>query len=281
MPEEPSTPDQAPPSGPTRRPSLPGAGRDRLTHPGSPRRSVAFMVALVLVMIAGGTAAGVLMRRTTPATPHQLATASSSVTIPGSRHAKPVAATDAELMGLVKLQARKAPGFTLVDQHGHPVSLAALERTHEVVLTFMDDRCTDICPIVGQELADAHHDLGAAAARVAFVSVNVNAGHAAVRWLNTFIAQKAPELATMPNFDYVTGSPAALRKVWQAYHVTVQVQAGKVLHSEALYFISPGGVMRYEATPFANQRRNGTGWLPAPTITQWGQGIARYARAAL
>lgn len=249
-------------------------------RPGSSRRSVGLMVALVVVMVAAGSAAGVLIPSGSSATASQLAKASSSVTIPGQDN-KPLAATNAQLMGLKKLEPHQAPGFTLVDQHGTKVSLAGLARNHEVVLAFMDDRCTDICPIVGHELADAYHDLGATAKHVVFVSVNVNAAHHQVHWLDNFIHVKAPELATLPDFHYVTGSPSALQKVWRDYHLTVKVQAGKVYHSEALYFIGPGGAMRYQATPFANQRSNGTGWLPTPTITQWGHGIAQYARTTL
>lgn len=43
---------------------------------------------------------------------------------------------------------------------------------------------------------------------------------------------------------------------------------------------APGGAERYEATPYANMRPNGAGWLPAITISQWGRGIAQFAEAA-
>ena len=77
------------------------------------------------------------------------------------------------LAGLMKLAAvpvTSAPGFTLTDQAGHPVSVAGL-RGRVAVLEFMDPHCTDICPIVSQEFIDAYRDLGDRAARVVFVAV--------------------------------------------------------------------------------------------------------------
>lgn len=251
-------------------------------RPGSSRRAVFLMTGLLALMIGAGMIAGAVMRSGSGGgvTPQQLAQHTEAP--PTGQANKPVPATNAELMGLQKLSAARAPGFTLTGQNGHSVSLGKLDRHHVVVLSFMDDRCTDICPIVSQELADAYHDLGSRAASVEFVAVNLNAAHNATHWLRSFIATHSPELASMPNFHYVTGSPSALRAVWASYHITVKVDpgTGKVYHSEGMYFIAPGGTTRYEATPFANLQKNGTGTLPAPTITQWGQGIAQYAKAA-
>lgn len=256
----------------------------RYVHPGmqknASRRAVGVVAVLVLVLMAGGALTAVLTKSSSAQVNQQTLAKDSTVTVSGqSNHM--IASSNAALMGLQKLPGKKAPDFTLTDQNGQTVRLSKLLRHHGVVLSFMDDRCTDICPIVGHELADAYHDLGATAKHVVFVSVNVNAAHHQVHWLDNFIHVKAPELATLPDFHYVTGSPSALQKVWRDYHLTVKVQAGKVYHSEALYFIGPGGAMRYQATPFANQRSNGTGWLPTPTITQWGHGIAQYARTTL
>lgn len=249
-------------------------------HPGSARKSVIFMTGLLLVMVGGGALAGVLMRSGSsgPVTPSELS--QHQVPVTGGQANRPIKTSNANLMGLQQLKAARAPNFTLTDQNGRTISLNKLDRTHMVVLSFMDDRCTDICPIVAQELINAYHDLGSRASDVVFVAVNVNASHNATRWLRAFIAKHG--LASVPTFHYVTGSPAALRAVWADYKITVKVDpsTGKVYHSEGMYFIAPGGAQRYEATPFANLRKNGTGWLPKATITQWGQGIAQYAKAA-
>ena len=253
-----------------------GPGHQR---PGSSRRAVIVMTGLLLLMIGGGMIAGAVMRAGSGGgvTPQKLAQQTEAP--PSGQADKPVAATNAELMGLEKLSAAHAPGFTLTDQNGHRISLSQLDRNHAVVLSFMDDRCTDICPLVAQEIADAYRNLGPRAADVEFVAVNVNAAHNGGHWLRSFIATHGPELASVPTFHYVTGTPAALRTVWSDYHITVKVDpnTGNVYHSEGMYFIAPGGTSRYEATPFANLRKDGTGWLPTATITQWGQGIAQYA----
>ncbi len=262
------------------RPPQDGPARGH-ARPGSTRKAAGFIIALVLVMLGGGALAAVLMKGGGgPVTPQELSARSEAP--PTGAASQPLPASNRALMGLQPLTAAAAPGFTLTDQHGHAVSLDSLDRTHAVVLAFMDDRCTDICPIVGQEIADAYHDLGRRAAGVEFVAVNVNAAHNATYWLRSFIAEKAPALASVPTFHYLTGPPGTLRKVWASYHITVKVDpaTGKVYHSEGMYFIAPGGAKRYQATPFANLRKSGTGWLPPATITQWGRGIAQYAKAA-
>lgn len=256
------------------------AGRPR--REGSTRKAAGLITMLLLVMIGGGAVAGVVMKSGTSAaaTPQQLAARAGPA--PSGAASQPLPATNRALMGLQVLHRAPAPGFVLTDQHGHSVSLDRLDRSHAVVLSFMDDRCTDICPLVLQEIADAYHKLGPRAGKVEFVAVNVNAAHSATRWLRAFIKQHAPGMAGVPTFHYVTGSQAALRRVWSDYGIKVKVdpQTGKVYHSEGMFFISPGGGKRYEATPFANLRKNGTGWLPKATITQWGRGIAQYAATA-
>src|SRR5712692_1817881 len=82
----------------------------------------------------------------------------------------------ANLMQLSPVPHAAAPGFTLTDQSGRPVSLASF-RGRTVVLTFMDSHCTDICPLVSREFIDASKDLGSAARNAVFIAVNVNQYH--------------------------------------------------------------------------------------------------------
>jgi hypothetical protein len=42
-------------------------------------------------------------------------------------------------------------------------------------------------------------------------------------------------------WDFLTGSPAQLRAVWQAYHIYVQIKAGQIDHTPALYVIDQRG----------------------------------------
>lgn len=278
------TDDHLRPAGDSRPPNLHQQDR-AATKPGSPRpsnkRTIAVVAVAVLVLMVGGAISGVLIKSSSPApvTPKQLSKV--HVTVPKGQSTKAIQASNKAIMGLQRLNGRQAPNFTLTDQHGQTVSLHQVLEHHAVVLAFMDDRCRDVCPFVAEEIADAYRDLGPSASSIAFLSVNLNAAHNGINWLQSFIATRGNGIASVPSFSYLTGPKTALQKVWNHYGVTVEVKAGKVYHSEAMYFISRGGAMRYEATPFANLHKNGTGWLPPATVTQWGSGIAQYAKAVL
>ena len=184
----------------------------------------------------------------------------------------------ANLMGLSPVPVKDAPGFTLADQYGHPLSLAGL-KGHPVVLTFMDSHCVDICPIVSQEFLKAYRDLGAAASTVVFVAVNVNSDHAAVADVAAFSA--AHGLSTIPTWHFVTGSPSALQRVWDAYHVTVAEKSSgaEIVHTDIVYFIDSDGRERFVANPQVDYTSDGTAYLPTDELQSWGRGIALVAGA--
>src|SRR5438128_6153376 len=67
-----------------------------------------------------------------------------------------------------------APDFNLVDQFGHSVTLSSL-RGREVVLAFIDARCTTLCPLTAEILYDARAQLGSSTAKqIALVAINAN-----------------------------------------------------------------------------------------------------------
>lgn len=272
------TPGRAAPGGaevPFRARSLRG---DPTNRSGGTRRAIALVGGLLALMLAGGALTAVLSGNTKGVTRQKLAAASVT---PAGVSDRSLPASLAAMMGL-EASHRVAAGFTLTDQHGRSVQLSRLDRHHAVVLTFLDDRCTDSCPIVSHELVDAYHDLGSTAAKVDLVAVNVDAALTAPADLRRAIATSGHGIGEVPTFSFLTGSPGALRRTWAAWGITVQVgQHGTVYHSEAMYFIAPGGTVRYLATPYADLRPNGTGWLPSSTIRGWGRGIAHYARATL
>jgi cytochrome oxidase Cu insertion factor (SCO1/SenC/PrrC family) len=184
-----------------------------------------------------------------------------------------------DLMGLSPLPARRAPGFALTDQRGARVSLASF-RGRVVVLNFFDDRCTDLCPVVSQELVDASHDLGRAAGDVAFVAVNVNAAHEAVHWVRSFSTENG--LDRLPHWYFLTGTTAQLEGVWRDYQIEVQLASnGNVLHTSPMYFLDARGTERAVASPDAYTRPDGTGYLPAGQLRDWGHGIAEEVRSLL
>lgn len=265
-----------------RRPGPVQGGRRKGSGPHAPStgltpQAIRAVAGIVVGLLVAGGLTGVLLRRSQGGTQRRPA---ATVPVPGASD-RALPATDAELMGLSSMKDRPAAGFTLTDQVGRRLSLAQLDAKRAVVLTFFDDRCTDICPIVAHEIATADASLGSAARKVAFVAVNVNPLHTSVAAVRAFTVEHG--LGGLPNFYYLTGPVPSLRRVWAAYQVTVRVEQPQqvVLHTDTMYFLAPGGRMRYQATPFANERANGTGWLPAATMGQWSSAIATYARLVL
>jgi cytochrome oxidase Cu insertion factor (SCO1/SenC/PrrC family) len=133
-----------------------------------------------------------------------------------------------------------APPFQLVDQHGRPVSLSDL-RGHVVALTFLDPVCTSDCPLIAQEFRQADEQLSAQSAQVDFVAVVANPIYRSVSFTNAFDRQEG--LTHLPNWYYLTGSVAALQRVWDSYGVEVQTVANgaMVVHNDIAYVIDARG----------------------------------------
>lgn len=179
----------------------------------------------------------------------------------------------ANLMALSPIPKTKARPFTLTDQSGHPISLASL-KGRAVVLDFMDPHCTDICPIISQELIDAYKDLGTHASHVVFLAVNVNRFHTSVAAMKTFTDEHS--LNTIPTWHFLTGSPALLKSIWANYGVSVFASSptAEVIHSSIIFFIDATGRERYLANPTDLHTAGGKAYLPAEPLAEWGKGIA-------
>jgi protein SCO1/2 len=184
----------------------------------------------------------------------------------------------ASLMGLSPIPAKLAPAFTLVDQHGHTLSLRSF-RGRVVVLEFMDTHCTDICPIISQEFIDAYQNLGTTAAHVVFVAVNVNKYHARVADVAAFSNEH--QLNSIPSWHFFTGSVATLGSVWKEYGILVQAPSpnADIIHSSFVFFIDSNGKERFLANPTDYHSSSGVAYLPTGQLTSWGQGIALVARS--
>jgi len=179
-------------------------------------------------------------------------------------------------MGIALLTPKTAPAVSLLDESGAATSLSG-DRGKVVILSFFDATCRDICPVLTAELAQADVDLGHAAARVVFLTVNtdplqteVGSASAAVRQLRR---------SKLVNWHILGGSLRSLDAVWHSYGITINVSrsTGLVAHNDALYFIDPEGRLRFRSIPYANEDANGTFSLSGPSITRWAEGIATYA----
>jgi len=77
--------------------------------------------------------------------------------------------------------ARRAPDFSLRDQDGRPVSVAA-NRGHPVIVTFVDPLCRNFCPLEAQVLNQVERQIPAAH-RPVILAVNVDVYASARRYL--------------------------------------------------------------------------------------------------
>lgn len=160
---------------------------------------------------------------------------------------------DANSVNLLSLSAypagtsERAPDFHLTDQRGQPVSISRF-RGKAVVLSFTDDRCTDVCTLLAEDIVRADHYLGPAEARrVVFLSVNVNPFFpqvgAAKQWSD------ANDLGHIANWHLGTGPVSTLEAIWKKYGVYVGTDAKTktVTHSALIELIGPSGRIRATA----------------------------------
>ena len=103
---------------------------------------------------------------------------------------------------------------------------------HTSVVTFMDPRCTSICPIEGRQLASILRRLPAAS-RPTLVLVSVNPQATA---LDAARASRKWQLASF-HPRWVLGSHATLSQVWAAYHVQVKPAKGDIMHTLVAYLL--------------------------------------------
>jgi cytochrome oxidase Cu insertion factor (SCO1/SenC/PrrC family) len=138
-----------------------------------------------------------------------------------------------------------AAGFALTDQHGRPVSLSSLHGK-VVLLTFLDPVCVSDCPLVAQEFRQAGQLLGANAQRVELVAVDVNPLYNELAYTQAFTSQE--NLASVPNWLYLTSSPARLRPIYRAYGVIAETAPGGAMlaHNDIAFVIDQNGHLRQE-----------------------------------
>lgn len=197
---------------------------------------------------------------------------STTPTFPGGRQ---LSASVKDLLGLHQIATAPAPNFTLTDQSKQPWSLDA-QRGSVVVLSFFDARCQDICPVLGQELAQARTLLNAQNAHVTFAVVNTNPHDTTPT--NNPAALSRFGLATMPNVHFLNGPLSALNQVWVNYGVQIRVDTkGHVAHNEVMYFITPEGKLSELALPFGDESSSGIFTLRPKKIHDYAVGVARTA----
>jgi cytochrome oxidase Cu insertion factor (SCO1/SenC/PrrC family) len=167
------------------------------------------------------------------------------LSVSGSREGSPAAgraqpgqvASNPDVDPGTSLPGTVAPGFSLTDQSGAPVTLRQF-RGKAVVLAFVDSRCTNVCPLTTWSMTQAVAMLGPAAARnVQLLGIDANPD--AIRVADVRAYSQAHGM--MSSWDFLTGSAGQLAAVWRAYHVYVAASHGNIDHEPAIYLIDPDG----------------------------------------
>ena len=167
------------------------------------------------------------------------ASASSSTSSLGGMQANP-ASSAAEMNPNLdlgsSLGSQPAPDITLVNQFGQPMSLSQF-RGKVVMLSFEDSECTTVCPLTTTSMLEAKQMLGAAGNQVQLLGVDANPTATSVADVLAY-----SRVHGMVNqWDFLTGSSAQLKAVWNAYHIAVQIEQGQIDHTPALFVIDQRG----------------------------------------
>lgn len=133
---------------------------------------------------------------------------------------------------------KPAPDFTLVDQFGKQVSLSSL-RGHEVVMAFIDSRCTTLCPLTANVMYNARSQLGSSAAsQVELIAVNANPAATSVATVQAW----SIEHGMLHQWEFLTGTATQLQAVYSSYQVYDQVNSNQaVVHDPAMFIIDAQG----------------------------------------
>jgi cytochrome oxidase Cu insertion factor (SCO1/SenC/PrrC family) len=136
-----------------------------------------------------------------------------------------------------------AQDFTLTDTHGRQVTLSSLHGK-VVLLTFLDPVCVSDCPLIAQEFRQAGQLLGTNTRRVELVAVDVNPLYNELAYTQAFTRQE--NLASVPDWLYLTGSPLQLREIYGNYGVASATAPGGAMldHNDIAYVIDQSGYLR-------------------------------------
>jgi cytochrome oxidase Cu insertion factor (SCO1/SenC/PrrC family) len=152
------------------------------------------------------------------------------------------AAVAADNGGLVVLPERPVPAFRLTDQNGRVLTEDDLLGTLTVV-TFLDPVCSDDCPIIANQLAEADRRLGRLADRVQIIAIDSNPVFTHVADVRAFTTSHG--LADLANWHFLAGPGPVLQDLLASYGVQVQVPTvGMIEHDEGIYFVGSDACTR-------------------------------------
>jgi protein SCO1/2 len=110
---------------------------------------------------------------------------------------------------------KTAPPIALHDADGTPVTLAA-QRGRYVLVTFIYTHCPDVCPLITQNLNAALRAIGPEKRKqVRVLAVSVDPAGDTPKAVEAYAREKH----LFPQFEYLIGTRAELRRVWKKWHV--------------------------------------------------------------
>ncbi|KUO97253.1 redoxin domain-containing protein [Ferroacidibacillus organovorans] len=127
---------------------------------------------------------------------------------------------------------KMAPNFTLTNQFGKSISLKNY-RGKIVVLTFIDSKCTTVCPLTAVVLKNLMYDLGPYRKNVQLVAVNANPIATKVKDVYDWSSSHG----MLHEWQYLTGPTDSLQNVWKNYYVSSQILHGNLVEHIAAVFV--------------------------------------------
>ncbi len=146
----------------------------------------------------------------------------------------------------------EAADFQLTDHNGSAVKLSDF-RGKVVVLTFMDSKCVDTCPLTAVHFREVYRQLNPNEAKqVVFLGVNMNLEENTV--FDVLESTRAWHLDEIRSWHFLTGNREELEPVWRAYNVAAQhsPDGNAIMHTPGTFILDPSGEKRwYISTPFS------------------------------
>lgn len=141
-------------------------------------------------------------------------------------------------IGGFPMAGKLAPDFSLTDQFNQTISLSSL-RGHEVVLAFIDARCTTLCPLTAEIMYNAKAHLGtSAASQIELVAVNANPSATSVTEIQDWSIQHG----MLHQWLFLTGTAQQLQAIYHLYNVYTQIGSnGQDVHDPATFIIDAQG----------------------------------------
>jgi cytochrome oxidase Cu insertion factor (SCO1/SenC/PrrC family) len=132
------------------------------------------------------------------------------------------------------------PPANLIDQNGHPVSLASL-KGRIVLVSFIHASCRGICEMLTAKMRQVAHNLGSdAAARVTMVSITTDPTEDGPPQLLAYAKKEGVDAS---GWLFLTGPTDQVDRVLAVYNVPHEDEQDELTHVFALYLIGSDGQM--------------------------------------